>query len=403
MAEANFFHLGAQHFSAGVYGFNMLSAFVGLLQSTKPGSGSGSIEEKIISLSVSFSILAFAASVALPPRYTTILCRTSFFFSVLACSFLLSPFVPHVLFWVPHLACVFPLLHLLQLLPAPLRQSLQQPWLSTWNAVRDAACRVHQALLPISSSTTSNGVPERSTSSSSSSSSAAPERGIEEGDADAVNECYSEVDGISVILLPFLAEDKNIDMTIVEVLQFRKQQGSGEEGLPVRKIYIVVRPFPHLLSLRQWRSAYVISPSAAISHPSFRYWPVYSFFHHLSPTSSFGFPFLTSFNYPLLHLLQLLPTPLRWFLQQLWWSLGMQSVIVRAFEALLPTRSCSVTSNGNPGRSPFVLHQLHLVVSSVASNSNPGRSPHELHLLHLVVILLLMPVLVCSYLLLPNG
>ena len=183
MAEANFLHLGAQHFSIGLYGFNMQSAVVGLLQSTKPGSGS--IEGKIISLSVSFSIFAFAASVALPPRFTTILCRISFFFSVLACSFLLSPLAPHVLFWVPHLACVFPLLHLLQLLPAPLRQSLQQPWLSTWNAVRDAACWVRQALLPISSSTTSNGVPERPTSSSSSS--AAPERSIEEGDAHAVN------------------------------------------------------------------------------------------------------------------------------------------------------------------------------------------------------------------------
>ncbi|XXG55318.1 hypothetical protein AAC387_Pa03g3015 [Persea americana] len=183
MADANFFHLGAQHFSIGLYGFNMQSAVVGLLQSTKPGSGS--IEGKITSLSVSFSIFAFAASVALPPRFTTVLCRISFFFSVLACSFLLSPLAPHVLFWVPHLACVFPLLHLLQLLPAPLRQSLQQPWLSTWNAVRDAACWVRQALLPISSSTTSNGVPERPTSSSSSS--AAPERSIEEGDAHAVN------------------------------------------------------------------------------------------------------------------------------------------------------------------------------------------------------------------------
>eukprot|EP00268_Persea_americana_P024470 TRINITY_DN23874_c0_g2_i2.p1 TRINITY_DN23874_c0_g2~~TRINITY_DN23874_c0_g2_i2.p1 ORF type:complete len:147 (+),score=11.52 TRINITY_DN23874_c0_g2_i2:161-601(+) len=89
MAEANFFHLGAQHFSIGLYGFNMQSAVVGLLQSTKPGSGS--IEGKIISLSVSFSIFAFAASVALPPRFTTVLCRISFFFSVLACSFLLSP------------------------------------------------------------------------------------------------------------------------------------------------------------------------------------------------------------------------------------------------------------------------------------------------------------------------
>ncbi|XXG84526.1 hypothetical protein AAC387_Pa10g2029 [Persea americana] len=138
----------ARRESLGLSCFQILSAAlfaaVGLLQTMMKqgyeGVGVGEGKMKIISLFVSISLLAFAAAVVLTLRYTDILCRISFFFLVLACSSLLSPFVPHVLFWFPYLACVLPLLHLLQLTPAALQASLQQLCRSSWTAIRDFAC-----------------------------------------------------------------------------------------------------------------------------------------------------------------------------------------------------------------------------------------------------------------------
>ncbi|XXG84517.1 hypothetical protein AAC387_Pa10g2019 [Persea americana] len=141
----------ARRESLGLNGFQILFSAVGLLQTmTKQGSegvGVGEGNVKIISLFVSISLSAFAAAVVLPLRYTDISCRISSFFLLLVCSSLLSPFVPHVLFWFPYLACVFPLLGLLQLTPATLQDSLQELCRSSWTAIRGFAYGAHQRLI----------------------------------------------------------------------------------------------------------------------------------------------------------------------------------------------------------------------------------------------------------------
>ncbi|XXG55303.1 hypothetical protein AAC387_Pa03g3001 [Persea americana] len=187
MAEGDLVQPEERHSSLGLQGLGILSTVAQLFQTIKQGSGGGGGEEKKISLIASFSLIAFAASVVLPLCYINICCCISFFFSVLVCAFLLSQFVPDKLFWVPYIACIFPLLHLLQLLPAPLQRSLQQRWWATWNAIVDAACRAHhaivrslEALRSTSSSVKSNSNPGRSTSSCSA---AAPAGSMEEGDA----------------------------------------------------------------------------------------------------------------------------------------------------------------------------------------------------------------------------
>ncbi|RWR94333.1 hypothetical protein CKAN_02362000 [Cinnamomum micranthum f. kanehirae] len=77
----------ARHESLGLYGFQILSAAVGLLQTMirmkqqgSEGLGIGEEKMNIIFLCVSISFSAFTASVVLPLRYTNILCRISFFF-----------------------------------------------------------------------------------------------------------------------------------------------------------------------------------------------------------------------------------------------------------------------------------------------------------------------------------
>ncbi|KAJ8637188.1 hypothetical protein MRB53_011455 [Persea americana] len=201
MAEGDLVQPEERHSSLGLQGLGILSTVAQLFQTIKQGSGGGGGEEKKISLIASFSLIAFAASVVLPLCYINICCCISFFFSVLVCAFLLSQFVPDKLFWVPYIACIFPLLHLLQLLPAPLQRSLQQRWWATWNAIVDAACRAHhaivrslEALRSTSSSVKSNSNPGRSTSSCSA---AAPAGSMEEGDA------YHVINGP---ISPFLVE-----------------------------------------------------------------------------------------------------------------------------------------------------------------------------------------------------
>lgn len=171
-----------------------LSVVVEVLQfiTQKGSGGEGLPRVKIVALSVSISLIASAASLTVPPRYNIICCRLCLLLSVFSCAYLLSHFVPIKLFWVPYIACGFPLLRLLQLLPASHQQSLQQLWWTTWNAIRDAGCRACQAifrslksLLPTTGTVTSNSNPGRS--SSSSSSALAPAYIIEEGDAHVIN------------------------------------------------------------------------------------------------------------------------------------------------------------------------------------------------------------------------
>ncbi|XXG55309.1 hypothetical protein AAC387_Pa03g3007 [Persea americana] len=185
----------ADNITLVLYCLGILSGVVEVVQFIKQqgSGGEGLPQGKIVVLSVSISLIASAASLALRPRYTTICSRLCFLFSVFSCAFLLAPFVPIKLFWVPYIACVFPLLRLLQLLPAPHQQSLQQLCWTTWNAIRGAGWRARQAifrpllaLLP-TSSVTSNSIPGRSTSSSSSSSAPAPARIIEEGYPHVIN------------------------------------------------------------------------------------------------------------------------------------------------------------------------------------------------------------------------
>ncbi|XXG84520.1 hypothetical protein AAC387_Pa10g2036 [Persea americana] len=172
----------ARRESLGINGFQMLSAAVGLLQTmTKQGSegvGVGEGKMKIVFLCVSISFSAFTATLVLPLRYTNILYRISFFFLVLACSFLLSPFVPKVFFWFPYAACVFPLLHLLQLTPATLQASLRQLCRSSWTAIRDFACGAYERLIRTGGKTTPKDDSESSTITTSS---RPPSRGLEEG------------------------------------------------------------------------------------------------------------------------------------------------------------------------------------------------------------------------------
>lgn len=148
-------------------------------------------EKENIAVSMSIAIIALAASVSLPlrPLYITICCRLSICSSALTCAFLLSPFLPSKLFWVPYIACVFTLLHLLgQLLSDPLQRSLQQICCDSWKAIRGAACSAYdatvrslKALLQSIRDATSNGAPETSTSPYSSSPAPAAALSIEEG------------------------------------------------------------------------------------------------------------------------------------------------------------------------------------------------------------------------------
>ncbi|XXG84530.1 hypothetical protein AAC387_Pa10g2033 [Persea americana] len=174
----------ARRESLGLNGFQILFAAVGLLQTMMKqgyeGVGVGEGKMKIISLFVSISLFAFAAAVVLPLRYTDILCRIFFFFLILACSSLLSPFVPHVLFWFPYLACVLPLLNLLELTPAPLQASLQQLCCSSWTAIRDFSCGAHQRL--IRTTTRSKTTPKDDSELSTITASSPPScGGLEEG------------------------------------------------------------------------------------------------------------------------------------------------------------------------------------------------------------------------------
>ncbi|KAJ8637194.1 hypothetical protein MRB53_011461 [Persea americana] len=194
--QDNLVQAKADNISLVLYCLGILSGVVEVLQFIEQqGSGKEGLPQgKIVALIVSISLIASAASLALRPRYNTICCRLCFLFSVFSCAFLLSPLVPIKLFWVPYFSCVFPFLHLLQLLPAPLQQYLQQLRWATWKAIRDAAGRAHQAivrsfeaLLPTtSSSVASNSNPGRFTSSSSSSAPALA-RIIQEGDPQVIN------------------------------------------------------------------------------------------------------------------------------------------------------------------------------------------------------------------------
>ena len=105
----------ADNISLVLYCLGILSGVVEVVQFiTQQGpGGEGLPQEKIVALSASIFLIASAASLALPPLCNIICCRLCFLFSVFSCAFLLSPFVPIELFWVPYIACVFPLLRLL--------------------------------------------------------------------------------------------------------------------------------------------------------------------------------------------------------------------------------------------------------------------------------------------------
>lgn len=182
MSEGDTVQAKADNISLVVFSFGIMSAIVEVLHLIKQECSGG--EGKIIVLFVTIALIASAASVALRPPYTTICSRISFLFSVLACALLLSPFVPNKLFWVPYLACVFPLLHLLQLFPDPLQRSLQQLWRAPWNAIGDAARGTHHAIvrcLQVHGLLPSNGI--NSAILTSSSSAAPAVRIVEEVDA----------------------------------------------------------------------------------------------------------------------------------------------------------------------------------------------------------------------------
>eukprot|EP00268_Persea_americana_P041193 TRINITY_DN4101_c0_g1_i10.p1 TRINITY_DN4101_c0_g1~~TRINITY_DN4101_c0_g1_i10.p1 ORF type:complete len:202 (+),score=10.42 TRINITY_DN4101_c0_g1_i10:644-1249(+) len=173
--------------------FGLLSVITELLQFIEGGSRGGGIlpEGKIIPLSMSITLITLAASVSLPlrPLYITICCRLSLCSSLFTCSCLLSPFVPSKLFLVPYIACVFPLLHLLQLLlPDPLQRSLQQIWCDIWKAIRVAACSAYDATVGSLKALLQSSTAATSTASeTSTSASLAAALSIEEGNPNVIN------------------------------------------------------------------------------------------------------------------------------------------------------------------------------------------------------------------------